>query len=127
MTSPVGDPPRTVLLAEDDDDVASAFTKVLERSGFLVHRARAGTEAIGIASATPHLDAAIVDMVLPGVGGLDVVAAIRRSQPGCRIIAVTGFSAPTVERAFLAAGADRFLTKPVERADLLAALDVKPA
>ena len=127
MTSPVGDPPRTVLLAEDDDDVASAFTKVLERSGFLVHRARAGTEAIGIASTTPHLDAAIVDMVLPGVGGLDVVAAIRRSQPGCRIIAVTGFSAPTVERAFLAAGADRFLTKPVERADLLAALDVKPA
>ena len=127
MTGPAEDPPRIVLLAEDDDDVAAAFTKVLERSGFLVHRARAGTEAIGMASATPHLDAAIVDMVLPGVGGLDVVAAIRRTQPGCRIIAVTGFSAPAIERAFLAAGADRFLTKPVERADLLAALDIKSA
>ena len=56
-----------------------------------------------------------------------VVAAIRRTQPGCRVIAVTGFSAPAIERAFLAGGAARFLTKPVERADLLAALDVKPA
>jgi len=127
VTGPALNARRIVLLAEDDDDIASVFTKVLERNGFAVHRARAGSEAIGMVAAAPHLDAAIVDLVLPGAGGLDVVGAIRRAHAGCRIVAVTGFSAPAIESAFLAAGADRFLIKPVELADLLAALDVKPA
>jgi ActR/RegA family two-component response regulator len=116
-----------VLLAEDDDGIASVFTRVLERNGFAVHRARAGSEAIGMVAAIPRLDAAIVDLVLPGAGGLEVVGAIRRAHAGCRIVAVTGFCAPAVESAFFAAGADRFLAKPVELADLLAALDIQPA
>jgi DNA-binding response OmpR family regulator len=127
VTDRVENARRIVLLAEDDDSVAAVFTKVLERNGFAVHRARAGSEAIGMVAAMPHFDAAIVDLVLPGAGGLDVVGAIRRAHAGCRIVAVTGFSAPAIESAFLAAGADRFLTKPVELADLLAALDVEPA
>jgi ActR/RegA family two-component response regulator len=127
VTGQALDARRIVLLAEDDDNIATVFTRVLERNGFAVHRARAGSEAIGMVAAAPHLDAAIVDLVLPGAGGLDVVAAIRRAHAGCRIVAVTGFSAPAIESAFLAAGADRFLAKPVELADLLAALDVEPA
>jgi ActR/RegA family two-component response regulator len=127
VTGPALNSPRIVLLAEDDDGIAAVFTRVLERNGFAVHRARAGSEAIGMVATMPHLDAAIVDLVLPGAGGLDVAGAIRRAHPDCRIVAVTGFSAPAIESAFLAAGADRFLAKPVELADLLAALDVEPA
>ncbi len=128
MTAPAEGAPRTLLLADDDDDVAAAFTRVLERSGFVVHRARTGTEAIGMLATTSHFYAAIVDLVLPGAGGLAVVAEIRRAHPRCRIVAVTGVSGgSTLDNAFRSAGADCFLTKPVERADLLAALDAKPA
>ena len=128
MTAPAEGAPRTLLLADDDDDVAAAFTRVLERSGFVVHRARTGTEAIGMLATTSHFDAAVVDLVLPGAGGLTVVTEIRRAHPRCRIVAVTGVGGTSaIESAFRSAGADCFLSKPVERAALLAALDAKPA
>lgn len=118
---------RRALLVDDDDDVGDAFTKVLERAGFRVQRARTGTEAIAMLGTLGDLDAAVVDLVLPGAGGLDVVRELRRTHPRCRIVAITGLGVPAIEDAFRAAGADRFLAKPVERAALLAAVGAPPA
>lgn len=127
MTSPASAAPPILLLVDDDDDLAAAFTKSLVRGGYVVRRARTGTEAIGLAAAEPRIDAAIVDMVLPGVGGLEVVKAVRAGHPKCRIVAVTGLHAPFLDGAFRGAGADAFLTKPVERTDLFAALGNSPS
>jgi DNA-binding response OmpR family regulator len=113
---------RTALLVDDDDELARILARALERAGFVVHRARAGTDALALLANVGRLDAAIVDLVLPGAGGIEVARRIRAAFPACRIVAVTGLSDPTVERAFREAGADDFLPKPVELKQLLDAV-----
>jgi CheY-like chemotaxis protein len=120
-------PPRSLLIVDDDDDIATAFTRVLERAGWAVHRARTGTEALALAAGMAALDAAMVDLVLPGVGGLEVVRELRRGHPACRIVAVTGLAAPSVGKAFRDAGADHFFAKPVDVRALLDALSGPPS
>jgi CheY-like chemotaxis protein len=116
-------PPRpTVLLADDDDDVARVFTRALEGRGYQIQRARTGGEALALVAGLKQLDAAIVDLVLPGAGGLDIVRNLRRAFPQCRIVAVTGMDEPAMAQAFADVGADAFLPKPVELAKLLAAV-----
>lgn len=112
----------SVLLVDDDDDLADVLGRALERQGYAVHRSRAGTEAIASLSSLKRLDAAVVDLVLPGAGGLDVVRGIRQAFPGCRIVAMTGLAEPLMEQAFRVAGADVFLGKPVELASLFEAV-----
>jgi CheY-like chemotaxis protein len=112
----------TALLVDDDDDLARVFARALERQGFEVHRARTGDEALALVTSVPRLDAAVVDLVLPGAGGLEVVQRIRGAFPACRVVAVTGLDEPAMERAFRSAGADVFLPKPVELRQLLDAI-----
>jgi DNA-binding response OmpR family regulator len=121
------DPRRVLLLADDDDDLAKAYTRALEQHGYVVHRARAGGEALAMIGMMPRLDVAIVDLVLPGVGGLDIAQRIRATHPAARIVAITGLDSVAVQSAFQAAGADRFLSKPVALPALLAALSDPPA
>jgi CheY-like chemotaxis protein len=122
------DPARVVLLADDDDDVARAYTRALELHGYVVHRARTGGEALAMVGVMPRLDVAIVDLVLPGAGGLDIARRVRSTHPAARIVAITGLDHDVVGDAFHAAGADCFLSKPVELAALLAAIaDTPPA
>jgi DNA-binding response OmpR family regulator len=127
MTRPAPAPParRRLLLADDDDDVAAVFTRAFTAAGFEVTRARAGAEAVAVAQSEGELAAAVVDLVLPGVGGLEVVRAIRRAHPRCRIVAVTGLDQPVTERLFRESGADLFLAKPVELKELMKAVGVE--
>lgn len=111
-----------LLLVDDDDDLARVLSRAFDRQGFRIHRARDGTEAVALIQGTIRFASAVVDLVLPGTGGLEVVRAIRRHQPSCRIVAVTGVREPSVERMFREAGADRFLTKPVDLEQLLEAV-----
>jgi CheY-like chemotaxis protein len=112
----------TALLVDDDDELARIFARALERHGFAVHRARTGTDALALVAHVEHLDAAIVDLVLPGAGGIEVTRRIRAAFPACRVVAVTGLADATVEQAFRDAGADAFLPKPVELQQLLDAI-----
>ena len=121
------DPRRVLLLADDDDDLAKAYTRALEQHGYAVHRARTGGEALAMIGMMPRLDVAIVDFVLPGVGGLDLAQRIRATHPAARIVAITGLDSDAVQSAFQAAGADRFLSKPVALPALLAAISDPPA
>jgi CheY-like chemotaxis protein len=114
--------PPALLLVDDDDDLAHVVSRALERRGFQVHRARTGNEALASLPNLQRLDGAVVDLVLPGAGGLEVVRAIRRTFPNCRIVAMTGLAEPVMEQAFRDAGADAFLGKPVELQQLYESL-----
>ena len=120
-----GGPAPAALLVDDDDDLSRVLTRALDRRGYAVHRARTGDEALASLGRLERLDAAVVDLVLPGAGGLEVVRGVRRAFPACRIVAITGIAEPAMRRAFLGAGADAFLAKPVELAQLLEAVAPK--
>ena len=119
----MADTARTLLLVDDDDGVAAAVARLFEREGWRVQRARSGTEAVALARGAGPFDAAVVDLVLPGVGGLDVVRELRTHHPRCRIVGMTGFGESAMIDAFRTAGADAFVAKPFEVDDLILAVE----
>jgi CheY-like chemotaxis protein len=70
------EPGRHVLVVEDDDDSAALLASYAERLGHVVVRARSAEEALQIVAELP-LDLAVVDLLLPGMTGWDLIIALR--------------------------------------------------
>jgi CheY-like chemotaxis protein len=115
-----------VLVAEDNAVNAQLMTLYLGRLGHDTTLVGNGAEAVR-AVAEDTFDVVLMDAQMPVLGGIDATAAIRAAggrQP--HVIAVTASALAVDRAAFLAAGADAFLTKPVRLAVLAAALDDCP-
>jgi CheY-like chemotaxis protein len=111
---------RRVLIIDDDIIFRQAIAKLLERTGYEVLQAANGDD--GIDAFTRHpADVAIVDIFMPGQGGLQTIDQLRRRGPSAKILAVSGASAGTldIKSHALALGADQFLQKPFEAATLV--------
>ena len=110
----------TLLVVDDEALLLRAFARVLMRAGHEVVQASDGAEAAMLVGKR-RFDCAFVDLGLPGAGGLEVLAALRARDPGLPVVLMTG--APTLDSAIdaVAAGALRYLVKPIESPDLLAA------
>ena len=112
---------RRILVVDDDDDVRSGLTRALARqSGHEVAAAGDGFEA-GYQLAAFRPDLVILDVVMPGMGGFDICARMRRLARGerLRIIILTGFSTSGNSERSLLSGADLYLTKPQDVQTLL--------
>ena len=100
-----------VLLVEDEPRVRSQARRLLQRSGYAVLEASDGAEAKRIfAERQGDIDVVVTDVVMPIVGGVEMVATLRAVQPGLPVVFVSGY---TAEEQDLPLG-DRtaFLTKP---------------
>lgn len=112
---------RHVLVVEDEPHIAEAVRFLLMRDGWAVSVHGNGTDAAQrIRALRP--DMVILDMMLPGTSGLDVLAEVR-SDPETAALPVLMLTARGLERdraAAAAAGASRFLSKPFANAEMLA-------
>jgi DNA-binding response OmpR family regulator len=111
---------RTILIVEDEADLAATCARVLRRHGWQV--AMAGTRDAGVAMvgrARPAL--AIVDRWLPDGDGLDVLQAAHTH--GTPVIMVTGYTSAAARRQALDEGAAGFLGKPFSTRALLDLVD----
>jgi PAS domain S-box-containing protein len=110
-----------VLIVDDDPGICETLSDVLEERGYQVRvfqRARAALEQL----VSAPTDAAILDIMLPDMSGLDVLQAIKTASPATEVIVITGHaSLPTAIRA-IDASAFAYLVKPVEVEHLLAVL-----
>jgi two-component system response regulator HydG len=113
---------RSILLVEDHAESRASLAYVLEKRGETVHQAANGRAALAVAR-HEALHALILDLKLPDMDGLAVLAAVLEEVPGLPAIVVTGFG--TIDTAVLAmkAGAADYLTKPILVDNLLVALD----
>lgn len=119
-SGPPPGPPPAALVVEDDDDVRTLLAAHLERRGWLVHAVATGED--GIALAARHRPAlAVVDLVLPGVDGLEVLRALRADPATrrCRAVLTTMLDRDTLDDV----GADATLPKPFTRRDVDRVLD----
>jgi two-component system response regulator MtrA len=108
----------TLLLVEDDASVREVTQVGLQRAGFTVLTARDGDEGLSLfRSRRP--DAVILDVMLPGRGGLEVCRAIRR-ESAVPVVMLTALSGTVDVVVGLEAGADDYVTKPFEMAELVA-------
>jgi CheY-like chemotaxis protein len=131
-TAPAGPAPRrpaedrrlSVLVVEDNPDVAATTADALELFGYAVRvepDAEAGLRAL--LEAPP--DVALLDIGLPGRSGLDLARDIRARLPreAIRLVAVTGYGQPEDRARSAEAGFDAHLVKPVEFEELAAVLE----
>jgi DNA-binding NtrC family response regulator len=111
-----------VLLVEDHEESRKGLAHALERSGHVVRQAATGKAALALARRT-QLHAAIVDLRLPDMDGLSVLAALTERQPGLPVIMVTGYASVDAAVEAMKRGATDFLTKPLRLDDLQRLLD----
>ena len=110
---------RLVLVVEDDPVVRRAICLTCETDGLRVIEAATGYEALErLARVKPDL--VLLDLLLPGLGGLDVCRAIRRADETLPIIMVTAKGEETDKVVGLELGADDYVTKPFGPRELLA-------
>jgi PAS domain S-box-containing protein len=117
-----------VLVVDDNIDAAETLGALLEFSGHQVRVAHTGAEALTMAAAQlPQV--VFMDIGLPDISGYEAALALRDMQgmAGARIIALTGWGAPSDKERSSAAGFDQHLTKPVDFNQLLAALQQTPS
>jgi two-component system, OmpR family, response regulator MtrA len=107
-----------ILVVEDDASVREAVSLVLERAGYRVSTAPDGTEAIA-ALAQEMPDLVVLDVMLPGADGFSVCKHVRRTAT-VPIIMLTARAETAAIVTALELGADDYLTKPFEPAELAA-------
>jgi len=109
----------TVLVVEDDHDIARLVSLHLGDAGFDVRLAGDGTTGLADARVC-RPDLVVLDLMLPGTSGLDVCRALRARPPHVPILMLTARSAEVDRVIGLEMGADDYLTKPFSVRELVA-------
>ena len=108
---------KTVLVVDDDPTQRRLIQAVLERDGFAVAHAQNGDEAIQHLSAGAVVDVVLLDLVMPGLSGFDLLRAARSAASRPRaVIAVSSYN--EFRHKAMDMGFDSFVAKPVELAKL---------
>jgi PAS domain S-box-containing protein len=102
-----------VLIVDDEQDIRDGSARIISRMGCPVVTASRGEEAIDFIERQP-VDIVLLDMKMPGMGGMAALARIREMKPSILVIVITGYA--TVETAIEAMkrGAYDFIPKPFE-------------
>ncbi|MDX1609383.1 MAG: response regulator transcription factor [Halofilum sp. (in: g-proteobacteria)] len=108
-----------LLLIEDDFRIASFICKGMREAGFMIEHASSGDTGLAMALDNDY-DAAIVDLMLPGRDGLDVIDEMRRHQKRLPVIILSARRSVDERIRGLQAGGDDYLTKPFSFSELLA-------
>jgi two-component system, OmpR family, response regulator MtrA len=108
----------TILVVEDDASIRELTQRGLQRAGFEVLTAATGTEGLDRFHAD-RPDAVVLDVMLPGIDGLEVCKAIRATS-ATPVVMLTARSDTLDVVVGLESGADDYVTKPFEMAELIA-------
>jgi CheY-like chemotaxis protein len=116
---------KHVLVIDDDARNVFAITSTLELHGLHVTQAKDGSQGIEALRAAPETDLVLLDVMMPGMDGYATMTAIRQMPEFERlpIIAVTARAMPGDREKSLAAGANDYVTKPVDTDELLACME----
>ncbi|MFF4364781.1 response regulator transcription factor [Streptomyces sp. NPDC001594] len=110
-------PPARVLVVDDDPTVAEVVTGYLTRAGHSVHHAADGPAALD-AAARHEPDLVVLDLMLPGIDGLEVCRRLRAERP-VPVIMLTARGDEDDRIAGLELGADDYVTKPFSPRELV--------
>ncbi|HXV02208.1 MAG TPA: response regulator transcription factor [Gaiellaceae bacterium] len=109
-----------ILVVDDERAVRDALRRALELQGYEVDLAADGEEALARLAANGHPDAVVLDILMPGIDGLEVCRRIRRSGDSVPVLMLTARDAVGDRVEGLDAGADDYLVKPFALEELLA-------
>ena len=113
--------PFTVLVVDDDPDISAFLMLLLKSEGLSARSARSGHEAIAAIGAEPP-DLVLMDVLMPGMDGFEACRKLRENPATALlpIVLVTALDDRVSRVRGIEAGADDFLTKPIQREELVA-------
>jgi two-component system KDP operon response regulator KdpE len=111
----------TILVVDDDSSTRRALRVTLTGMGFTVVEAARGEEALSLARVT-WFDAVLMDVDMPGMGGVEACRSIRRAVARLPILMLTVMDSEDDKVLALDAGADDYITKPFQVRELTARL-----
>jgi PAS domain S-box-containing protein len=103
-----------VLLAEDEEKVREAGQEILESLGYQVLTAKNGREALKAYLAADQIDLVLTDMVMPEMGGKELVQELRKIAPHVKVLAITGYTLVGDVQSLKKAGILDVIHKPFE-------------
>lgn len=93
MTDPTDEPfGETILLVEDERSVRFVLGESLRRKGYQVMEARNGAEALEILAGGASIDLMITDVVMPEVGGFELVSRVALEHPSVKVLLMSGYT-----------------------------------
>jgi two-component system, response regulator YesN len=103
--------PRNILIVDDNEDLRKELRDFLE--GYQVIEAASGEAALAILRRAHDIGVVILDVMMPGISGIDVLEEIRRTDARLGVIILTGHSSKDVAVEALKAHADDYIEKPI--------------
>ncbi|HLZ33242.1 MAG TPA: PAS domain S-box protein [Nitrospira sp.] len=119
MTAPSTAQQPSILIVDDDIDIALAMHDLFSHAGFRVEAAHSGADAVAKAR-YQKFDAVLLDVMLPDTDGLSILPLLRAIDSTLQVIIVTAFADVAKKQAALSAGAFAYVTKPYDTEDLKA-------
>ena len=104
---------RRMLIVEDERDIAECLQDYFSTRGFTVTSAFSGEEAVEKLKTAPA-DVILLDLLLPGISGLEVLRHAKKRYPGARVLIVTGQDRTEFRAEARLYGAVAFITKPFD-------------
>jgi PAS domain S-box-containing protein len=109
----------TILLVDDEDGVRTVAARMLEQLGYHVMSVPSGSRALEIYFGEQHrIDLVILDMLMPGMGGVETFQKLKELDPEVRVLLSSGYSLDGDAQQVMAAGARGFIQKPYRLANL---------
>ena len=108
---------RRMLIVDDERDVCDCLEQYFRARGFAVVSVFSGEEALDRLEAD-SVDVILLDILLPGLSGIEVLRRVRERNPRARIVMVTGVDEAELRRKAHAYGAIAYVTKPFDFSDL---------
>jgi len=113
-------PQPTILVVEDNGALRRLMTRTLADSGFLVLEAGTAPHGLAVFRAEPDsVDLAVIDMVMPGMSGLDLAAELERERPGMKILYISGYASSVAIESISRRSPERVMLKPFDVRDLV--------
>lgn len=112
---------RSVLVVEDQEDLAALYESALEKEGFKVLKAYTGEEGLALFE-DKGADAVMLDMTLPEMHGVQTLKQIRALNTNVPVVVVTGETSDETRQQCERLGVKEYLTKPAHHADIVSAL-----
>ena len=104
---------RRMLIVDDERDICDCLEHFFAAHGFTVRSAFSGEEALERLKGDP-VDVMLLDILLPGLSGIEILKQVKARYPATTVIMVTGIAETDVRQKALAGGAIGYVTKPFE-------------
>jgi DNA-binding NtrC family response regulator len=112
---------KKVLVVDDDTELRATVSEVLEYEGFEVSTTGDAEEALDLLDAS-GFDLVLLDLIMPGMGGMTAIPLIKKRSPKTRVIMISAFSTVSNAVEAMRLGADDYITKPFKVDELLTAV-----